>query len=44
MSFNVGLSLSDTASETTTGPRSPASTLYGSDDDAATVAASSSEL
>ena len=38
MSFNVGLSLSDTASETTTGPRSPSSTLYSSDDDAATVA------
>ena len=38
MSFNVGLSLSDTASETTAGPRSPSSTLYSSDDDAATVA------
>ena len=38
MSFNVGLSLSDTASETTTVPRSPSSTLYSSDDDAATVA------
>ena len=39
MASNIGLSLSDTASETTaTGPRSPSSTLYSSDDDAATVA------
>ena len=39
MSFNVGLSLSDTASETTTGPRSPSSTLYVRDDAANTPVA-----
>jgi len=44
MASNIGLSLSDTASETTaTGPRSPSSTLYSSDDDAATVETASAE-